>query len=146
MKHILYSDIYPLHSTKLSILKMILSMFIWTCSHSYEILHVYSTCTKIALNNSSKYFLQTCLQTMGTIIMIRYISNLHIICDRLPLSIFNKSILIIVIMFFGCIVFLWLKIIVLLINFWSIITITSIFNIFYPSTYIIDILVSLCMP
>ena len=40
IKHLLYSDMYPLHYTKLSILKMISSIFIWICSHSSEIFHV----------------------------------------------------------------------------------------------------------
>ena len=40
---------YTLHSTKLSILKMISSVFIWICSHSSEIVHIYSTCIKLAL-------------------------------------------------------------------------------------------------
>ena len=83
MNHILYSDIFPLHSTKLFILKTILSILIWTFSHSYEIVHVYPTCMKKSVNNSRKHFLHTGLQPMGPIIMIWYIRNFQIIYDRL---------------------------------------------------------------
>ena len=126
-----YSDISTLHSTKLPILKMIFSIFIWICIHSSKIVHVYSTCMEKSLKSSRFFFLHTWLHPMGTIISIWHVMNFHITCDRFPFQIFNNSILLVVILFIRGIVFMWLKIIVLLINFLSITNVTSILNLFF---------------
>ena len=122
----MYSDIYTLSFTRLSILKMISSKFLLVCIHSYEIVHFWSTFMK---NHSIiVVFLHTCLQPMGTIIMIWYTINFQIICDSFLLPIFNNSIFLIVILVIRGIVVVWLNNIVLLVNVWSVITVTSILN------------------
>ena len=68
---------------------------------------------------------------MLPIIMIWYIRNFQIICDRFKLPIFNNSTLIIVILFVRGIAVVWLKIIVLLVNVWSISIVAFIFNLVF---------------
>ena len=78
------------------------------------------------LKNIRTYFLHNLIQPKGPIIMIWYIRNLQIICDRFPFPIFNNYILLVDILFIRDIVVVWLKSNFLFINFWSIISVTSI--------------------
>ena len=83
----------------------------------------------LVLKTTQEYYqmlLHACIQTMRPIIMICYIRNVHIICDRFQFPTFNKSILIIVILFIRGIVSVFLRIIFRIINVLSIIAITSI--------------------
>ena len=68
---------------------------------------------------------------MLPIIMIWYIRNFQIICDRFRLPIFNNSNLIIVILLVRGIAVVCLKIIVLIVNVWSISIVTFNFNLVF---------------